>query len=159
MTKILAIAWKDLRSTFRNVPALVMMLLAPLVRGRKGEFTKELEKLAAHGFTRARIDGELRSIEEEIKLDKRRNHTIEVVVDRLLVKPGIERRLAASVETALPVRRASACRRATASSSRKGLNKHTAPAAAAALTKASRKSSLRSSEKRTREVLGEGDWR
>ena len=78
-----------------------VMLLAPIVRGRKGEFTRELEKLAAHGFTRARIDGELRSIEEEIKLDKRRNHTIEVVVDRLLVKEGIERRLANSIEVAM----------------------------------------------------------
>ncbi len=77
------------------------MLLAPIVRGRKGEFTKEMEKLAAHGFTRARIDGELRSIDEEIKLDKRRNHTIEVVVDRLLVKEGIERRLANSIEVAM----------------------------------------------------------
>jgi excinuclease ABC subunit A len=78
-----------------------VMLLAPIVRGRKGEFTKELEKLAAHGFTRARIDGELRPIEEEVKLDKRRNHTIEVVVDRLLVKEGIERRLANSIEVAM----------------------------------------------------------
>jgi excinuclease ABC subunit A len=78
-----------------------VMLLAPIVRGRKGEFTREMEKLAAHGFTRARIDGELHSIEEEIKLDKRRNHTIEVVVDRLLVKEGIERRLANSIDTAM----------------------------------------------------------
>ncbi|MDR3765255.1 MAG: excinuclease ABC subunit UvrA [Acidobacteriota bacterium] len=78
-----------------------VMLLAPIVRGRKGEFTRELEKLAAHGFTRARIDGELRSIEEEIKLDKRRNHTIEVVVDRLLVKEGSEKRLANSVDVAM----------------------------------------------------------
>jgi excinuclease ABC subunit A len=78
-----------------------VMLLAPIVRGRKGEFTRELEKLAAHGFTRARIDGELRSIEEEIKLDKRRNHTIEIVVDRLLVKSGIEKRLANSVDVAM----------------------------------------------------------
>ncbi|HVJ05676.1 MAG TPA: excinuclease ABC subunit UvrA [Candidatus Saccharimonadales bacterium] len=78
-----------------------VMLLAPIVRGRKGEFTKELEKLAEHGFTRARIDGELRSTEEEIKLDKRRNHTIEIVVDRLLVKEGIEKRLANSVEVAM----------------------------------------------------------
>ena len=78
-----------------------VMLLAPIVRGRKGEFTRELEKLAAHGFTRARIDGELRSIEEEIKLDKRRNHTIEIVVDRLLVKAGIEKRLGNSVDVAM----------------------------------------------------------
>jgi excinuclease ABC subunit A len=78
-----------------------VMLLAPIVRGRKGEFTKELEKLAAHGFTRARIDGELVNLEDDIRLDKRRNHTIEVVVDRLLLKPGIERRLANSVEVAM----------------------------------------------------------
>jgi excinuclease ABC subunit A len=79
-----------------------VMLLAPIVRGRKGEFKKELEKLAQHGFTRARIDGELRNIaDEEIKLDKRKNHTIEVVIDRLLVKAGIERRLANSVEIAM----------------------------------------------------------
>ena len=78
-----------------------VMLLAPIVRGRKGEFKKELEKLAQHGFTRARIDGELRSTEEEVKLDKRKNHTIEVVVDRLVIKPGIEKRLANSVEIAM----------------------------------------------------------
>ena len=68
-----------------------VMIMAPIVRGRKGEFKKELDKLAQQGFTRARIDGELRNIaDEEIKLDKRKNHTIELVVDRLLVKPGIE---------------------------------------------------------------------
>ncbi len=79
-----------------------VMLMAPIVRGRKGEFKKELEKLAQHGFTRARIDGELRNIaDEEIKLDKRKNHTIEVVIDRLLIKPGIEKRLAASVDLAM----------------------------------------------------------
>ncbi len=78
-----------------------VMILAPMVRGRKGEFTKELEKLAQHGFVRARIDGELRNLEEEIRLDKRKNHTIEVVVDRLLVKPGIEKRLENSVAIAM----------------------------------------------------------
>src|SRR5881394_221763 len=78
-----------------------VMLLAPIVRGRKGEFKKELEKLAQHGFTRARIDGELRNTEEDVKLDKRKNHTIEVVIDRLLVKPGIEQRLQRSVEVAM----------------------------------------------------------
>jgi excinuclease ABC subunit A len=81
-----------------------VMVLAPIVRGRKGEFKKELEKLAQQGYTRARIDGELRSLDEdieEIQLDKRKNHTIEVVVDRLLVKSGIEKRLEASVATAM----------------------------------------------------------
>ncbi len=70
-----------------------VMVLAPIVRGRKGEFKQEMEKLAKHGFTRARVDGELVSLEDEIQLDKRKNHTIEVVVDRLLVKSGIEQRL------------------------------------------------------------------
>ncbi len=77
-----------------------IMVLAPVVRGRKGEYKKDLEKLARQGFVRARIDGVLRSLDEEIPLDKRKNHTIEVVVDRLLVKPGIEKRLEASIETA-----------------------------------------------------------
>jgi excinuclease ABC subunit A len=78
-----------------------VMILAPVVRGRKGEFKKELEKLAKDGFLRARVDGELLSLDEEIKLDKRRNHTIEAVVDRLLIKPGINERLTESVRTAL----------------------------------------------------------
>jgi excinuclease ABC subunit A len=79
-----------------------VMIMAPIVRGRKGEFKKELDKLVQQGFTRARIDGELRNIaDEEIKLDKRKNHTIELVVDRLLVKAGIERRLVQSVELAM----------------------------------------------------------
>ena len=77
-----------------------IMVMAPVVRGRKGEYKKDLEKLARQGFVRARIDGVLRSLDEEIVLDKRRNHTIEVVVDRLLVKSGIEKRLEASIETA-----------------------------------------------------------
>ncbi|HEX8162654.1 MAG TPA: excinuclease ABC subunit UvrA [Pyrinomonadaceae bacterium] len=78
-----------------------VMVLAPVVRGRKGEFKKELEKLAKDGFLRARIDGELVSLDEDIKLDKRRNHSIEAVVDRLLIKPGINDRLTESVRTAL----------------------------------------------------------
>jgi excinuclease ABC subunit A len=78
-----------------------VMVLAPVVRGRKGEFKKELEKLARDGFLRARVDGELVSLDEEIKLDKRRNHTVEAVVDRLLIKPGINERLTESIRTAL----------------------------------------------------------
>ncbi len=77
-----------------------IMILAPIVRGRKGEYKKELEKLSRQGFVRARIDGVLRSLDEEITLDKRKNHTIEVVVDRLLIKPEIEKRLEASIATA-----------------------------------------------------------
>jgi excinuclease ABC subunit A len=78
-----------------------VMVMAPIIRGRKGEFKKEMEKLVQHGFTRARIDGELVNLEDEIQLDKRRNHTIEVVIDRLLVKPGIEQRLEMSVGLAM----------------------------------------------------------
>jgi excinuclease ABC subunit A len=78
-----------------------VMIMAPIVRGRKGEFKKEMEKLVQHGFTRARVDGELVSLEDDIQLDKRKNHTIEVVVDRLLVKPGIEHRLELSVSLAM----------------------------------------------------------
>ena len=73
-----------------------VMILAPIVRGRKGECKKEIEKLARQGFVRARIDGTLRSLDEEIVLDRRKNHTIEVVVDRLLLRPGIEQRLEAA---------------------------------------------------------------
>ncbi len=77
-----------------------VMILAPIVRGRKGEYKKELEKLARQGFLRARIDGVLRSLDEEITLDKRKNHTIEVVVDRLLIKAEVAKRLEASIITA-----------------------------------------------------------
>jgi len=77
-----------------------VMILAPVVRGRKGEYKKDLEKFAKQGFLRARIDGVMRSLDEEITLDRRKNHTIEVVVDRLLIKPEIEKRLEASLRTA-----------------------------------------------------------
>ena len=78
-----------------------VMILAPVVRGRKGEFKKELEKFHKDGFVRARVDGEMRQLDEEIALDKRRNHTIEIVVDRLLIKDGVKDRLTESVKTAL----------------------------------------------------------
>jgi excinuclease ABC subunit A len=78
-----------------------VMIMAPIVRGRKGEFKKEMEKLVQHGFSRARVDGELVNLEDDLALDKRKNHTIEVVVDRLLVKPGIEHRLEQSVALAM----------------------------------------------------------
>jgi excinuclease ABC subunit A len=78
-----------------------VMILAPIVRGRKGEFKKQLQALARSGFVRARIDGGLHSLDEPIELDKKRNHTIEILVDRLLIKNNIERRLEASVEQAI----------------------------------------------------------
>ncbi|HEV2304752.1 MAG TPA: excinuclease ABC subunit UvrA [Candidatus Acidoferrales bacterium] len=77
-----------------------IMVLAPVVRGRKGEYKKEFEKFARAGFIRARVDGELVSLDEPPALDRRRNHTIEIVVDRLLIKEGIAKRLEQSIETA-----------------------------------------------------------
>jgi len=78
-----------------------IMILAPVVRGRKGEFRKLFEQLGQQGFVRVRVDKQLRQVDEEIRLDRRRNHTIEVVVDRLLLKPGIESRLGQSIDTAM----------------------------------------------------------
>ena len=76
-------------------------VLAPIVRGRKGEYEKLLQDLAQKGFPRARIDGEVRELSEPIRLPKNYKHTIEVVVDRLVAKPDIRRRVADSIETAL----------------------------------------------------------
>ena len=76
-------------------------VLAPIVRGRKGEYEALLKDLAKDGFARARIDGEVRDLVEDIKLDRYFQHTIEVVIDRLVRKEGIERRVTESLETAL----------------------------------------------------------
>jgi excinuclease ABC subunit A len=76
-------------------------LLSPMVRGRKGEYRKELAQLRKDGFVRVVIDGTPMDLAEEIVLDKNKKHDIDIVVDRLIVKPGIERRLADSLETAL----------------------------------------------------------
>ncbi|WP_119165797.1 excinuclease ABC subunit UvrA [Algihabitans albus] len=78
-----------------------LYLLAPVVRGRKGEYRKELAELQKRGFQRVKIDGELYEIDESPKLDKKRKHDIEVVVDRVVVRSGLESRLADSFETAL----------------------------------------------------------
>jgi len=77
-----------------------IMVLAPVVRGRKGEYKKEFEKFARAGFIRARVDGDLVNLDEPPALDRRRNHTIEIVIDRLLIKEGISKRLEQSIETA-----------------------------------------------------------
>jgi len=78
-----------------------LYLLAPVARGRKGEFRKELQDLAKRGFQRVKIDGTLYEIDEAPALDKKRKHDIEAVIDRIVVREGIERRLADSFETAL----------------------------------------------------------
>src|SRR5688500_8760541 len=77
------------------------MVLAPVVRGRKGEYGKLLEELRAEGYTRVKIDGELRMLEEDIVLDKKFKHDVSVVVDRLIMRPELRKRLADSVETAV----------------------------------------------------------
>jgi excinuclease ABC subunit A len=77
------------------------MVLAPVVRGRKGEYGKVLEELRAEGFQRAKVDGELRMLEDEIVLDKKYKHDISVVVDRLVMRGDIRKRLADSIETAV----------------------------------------------------------
>ena len=76
-------------------------VLAPIVRGRKGEFKKELQAIVARGFTKARIDGVYKSLEDDLALNRRQNHTIEIVIDRLIVRSGMEKRLSDSVLAAL----------------------------------------------------------
>ncbi|HJE99438.1 MAG TPA: ABC-ATPase UvrA, partial [Sellimonas intestinalis] len=78
-----------------------IQLLAPVVRGRKGTHAKLLEKAKKSGYVRVRIDGNMYELTEEIRLEKNIKHNIEIVVDRLVVKPGIEKRLTDSIETTL----------------------------------------------------------
>ncbi|KGG79607.1 excinuclease ABC subunit A [Caloranaerobacter azorensis H53214] len=78
-----------------------IQVLAPVIRGRKGEHQKVFENIRKEGFVRVRVDGEIRDINEDIKLDKNKKHTIEVVVDRIKIKDDIRNRLADSLETAL----------------------------------------------------------
>ncbi len=77
------------------------MVLAPVVRGRKGEYGKMLQELREEGFTRVKVDGELRRLDEQIELDRKFKHDLAVVVDRLVMKPELRKRLADSVETAV----------------------------------------------------------
>jgi len=77
------------------------MVLAPIVRGRKGEYGKQLQELLGEGFNRVKVDGDLRRLDEEIALDKKYKHDIAVVVDRLVMKAELRKRLADSVETAV----------------------------------------------------------
>lgn len=78
-----------------------LQILAPMVQGRKGEHVKLLEDIRKQGFVRVRVNGEVRDLSEEIKLEKNKKHSIEVVVDRIVVKPEVQPRLADSLETAL----------------------------------------------------------
>ena len=78
-----------------------VQVLAPIVRGRKGTFKKELEDIAKAGYVRVRVDGVMHEVTDDIEIDRYKNHTIEVVVDRLVTKAGMERRLSDSLESAL----------------------------------------------------------
>ena len=78
-----------------------LMILAPVVRGRKGEFVKMLEDMTKQGYVRARIDGELYELSDPPKLVKNKKHTVEIVIDRLVVRPDIQQRLTDSLETAM----------------------------------------------------------
>ncbi|MDH5639138.1 MAG: excinuclease ABC subunit UvrA, partial [Nitrospinota bacterium] len=78
-----------------------IQVLSPIIRDRKGEYRKELDQFRAKGFVRVRVDGQMRDLGEDIALDKKKKHTIELVVDRLVMKEGLRRRLADSVELAL----------------------------------------------------------
>ncbi|MFN2529487.1 MAG: excinuclease ABC subunit UvrA [Candidatus Baltobacteraceae bacterium] len=78
-----------------------IQILAPVIRGRKGEYTKLFEEIAKEGFSRVRVDGEQKELREKILLDKKRKHTIEVIVDRLVMKSDIRKRLTDSIETTL----------------------------------------------------------
>jgi len=85
----------------KNGEGVRLQILAPIVTAKKGEHVKIFEKAKKDGFVRVRVDGEMRLLEEEIKLEKTKKHTIEVIVDRIKIKDGIYRRIADSVETAL----------------------------------------------------------
>ena len=78
-----------------------IQILAPLVRGRKGEYRELFNRVRKDGYIRVRVDGEIRSLDEEIKLEKNKKHSIDVVVDRLIVEKGVRQRLTESLETAL----------------------------------------------------------
>lgn len=78
-----------------------IQILSPLIRGKKGQYRKLIEEVRKEGFVRVRVDGEVYEVTDDIEMDRYKTHTIEVVVDRLIVKPGIEKRLNDSVETAL----------------------------------------------------------
>jgi len=78
-----------------------IQILSPIVRDRKGEYRKELQKMRREGFIRARIDGEIRDLTHDITLPRHKRHTIEIVIERLIIKPGIDRQIKDAIETAL----------------------------------------------------------
>ena len=78
-----------------------IQVLSPIIRGRKGEFVKQLEELQKEGFVRARVDGEMYELSDDIVIDRKKKHNIEIIIDRLVIKPDIRSRLTESIEVAL----------------------------------------------------------
>ncbi|HXX35767.1 MAG TPA: excinuclease ABC subunit UvrA, partial [Thermodesulfobacteriota bacterium] len=92
---------QQMTETLLRLPkGTALVVLSPIVRGKKGEYRKEMEELRRDGFVRIRVDGQMRDLSEEIRLDKNKRHEIDVVVDRLTVKEGAERRINDSLEIA-----------------------------------------------------------
>ena len=92
----------DIMNSVMSLPkGTRLQVLSPIVRDRKGEYRKELQKMRREGFIRARIDGEMTDLTQDISLKKQKRHTIEIVIDRLIIKPGIERQIKEGIETAL----------------------------------------------------------
>lgn len=90
-----------MQSVMSLPPGSKIQILSPIVRDRKGEYRKELQTMRREGFIRARIDGEMRDLTHDITLPKHKRHTIDIVIDRLIIKPGIDRQIKDSIETAL----------------------------------------------------------
>ncbi len=86
-----------------------LQILAPIVRGRKGTYQKEIKEIQQAGYVRVRVDGEMFEVTDDIELDRQKRHTIEVVVDRLVIKEGLDRRLSDSIETALKLGKGLVC--------------------------------------------------
>jgi excinuclease ABC subunit A len=99
------ISKQDAQNIIRSVMTLPLgnriQILSPIVRDRKGEYRKELQEMRREGFIRARIDGEMTDLTRDISLKKQKRHTIEIVIDRLIIKPGVERQLKEAIEAAL----------------------------------------------------------
>ncbi|MBU1798384.1 MAG: excinuclease ABC subunit UvrA, partial [Bacteroidetes bacterium] len=88
---------------FKNKAESKIQVLAPIIRGRKGEYRNITERVTKAGFSRLRADGTMYSVTDTVKLDKYKTHNIEVIVDRLTIKPSIKKRLTDSIETALEI--------------------------------------------------------
>jgi excinuclease ABC subunit A len=92
---------QQMTETLLRLPkGTAITLLSPMVRGKKGEYRKEMEELRRDGFVKVRIDGQIRDLDEEIRLDKNKHHEIDVIVDRLVIKEGAEKRMSDSLEIA-----------------------------------------------------------